>query len=262
MQRTCKVIRASSVDVASHSLTLSRWSPTLQYSHGMGEPTRWSPTVRWNQASPGGVWSHPGTGPADRRRSTWRPSASSRSLVRSLPTIGYDRVGAFATTVNSSTSRAVPCRAVPCLRPHPVLEELRSCCFSARSSSQVSPPPPPPRYLVSRSVGLVGVGVKPSLFSLSLASSRVASKLSKGRLGGTGLVGRTAQHSTAQRRAAQHSTAQRRAAQHTGRLRQDVAGRTDGSTGSAQDSPRRLTGTVAWWPGGLVVVTHHGESTF
>ena len=106
----------------------------------------------------------------------------SRSLVRCL-----HRVGAFATTVNSSTSRAVPC-----LRPHwtQSVEELlfqRTVffffffffffflallrCLHLHQHLE---------YLVSRSVALVGVGVKPSLFSLSprsrLASSRVVSR--------------------------------------------------------------------------------------
>ena len=167
-------------------------------------------------------------------------------------------MGAFATTVNSSTSRAVPCRAVPATTPScQSVEELlfqRTVffffflallrCLHLHLHRGT--------WSQGRLVWSVLVSNPRCSLSRRLASSRVASKLSKGRLGGTGLVGRTAQH----------STAQRRAAQHTGRLRQDVAGRTGGSTGSAQDSPRRLTGTVAWWPGGLVVVTHHGESTF
>ena len=154
-------------------------------------------------------------------------------------------MGAFATTVNSSTSRAVPCRPVPCRAcDHtqlPLASQLRSW-LSAHGLLLLLLHLHRGTWSQGRLVWSVLVSNPRCSLSPSRrrASSRVASKLSKGRLGGTGLVGRTAQH----------STAQRSAAQHTGRLRQDVAGRTDGSTGSAQDSPRRLTGTVAWWPGG------------
>ena len=169
-------------------------------------------------------------------------------------------MGAFATTVNSSTSRAVPCRAcdhTQSLRVEELLFQrtvfffffflalLR--CLHLHLHLE---------YLVSRSVGLVGVGVKPSLFSLSLASSRVASRclaspLSLVRDDLVGLVWLVARRSTAQHSVAQHSTAQRSTAHRSpqaGRRRTD--GRVYRVCAGLTASTHRNRRLVAWWPGG------------
>ena len=161
-------------------------------------------------------------------------------------------MGAFATTVNSSTSRAVPCPPVPCRACDHTqsVEELWSW-LSAHG------------LLLSTSTSTEVPGLKVDWFGrcwcqtlavLSLprvVARRLASPLSLVRDDLVGLVWLVARRSIAQHSVAQHST-------------QVASGRTsqDGRTGLPGLRRTHRVDSPEPSPGGLVVVTHHGESTF